>query len=355
MDVDESEFCKTLNHLEFESIPQYVALPHVDLLRNEERGVKRIIKAIVDDLEKPSHTDEAIEQALAGFDVEIPDWRRPDICPLSLQKIGQSLREINLYWSGRNSVWRSWSEAEGLPMLPVLEIINIIETGFEAHGTTKLQIGPDSAVRAIRYATELKADIISMSWTIKPPIEPNRALMFYAASDQGKFANRYHHRSNPSSFRIGAAAATGKTMDTVGDPDDLNFIFPGCEVVVDNWYDDVKDASLKTFEAHTGVVALIMECVRLGVVHANETPGKQQDATVAVLAGDLVRIKDRDTMKSALLSIGTDINTRNLYLEVWRLFEDKAKKLEEVRRNCDPKGQMEIIAGLARNSLRKDA
>lgn len=237
-------------------------------------------------------------------------------------------------------------------------------------------------MRAIRYATELKADIISMSWTIKPPTEPvklefdnavhlalngkNRALMFCAASDQGKFADRtYPHRSNPSSFRIGAAAATGKIMDTVGDADDLNFIFPGHEVVVDNWYDDVKDASLKTFEAHTGssvatalaagLAALIMECVRLGVVHTNETPGKQQDATVAIRAEDLVSIKDRDTMKSALLSIGTDINTRNLYLEVWRFFEDKAKKLEEARLNCDPEGQLEIIAGLARNFLRKGA
>lgn len=38
-----------------------------DWLRKEERGVKRIIKVIVDDLEEPSHTDEAIEKALAGF------------------------------------------------------------------------------------------------------------------------------------------------------------------------------------------------------------------------------------------------------------------------------------------------
>lgn len=237
-------------------------------------------------------------------------------------------------------------------------------------------------MRAIQYATELKADIISMSWTIKPPTEPvklqfdnavhlalngkHRALMFCAASDQGKFADRtYPHRSNPSSFRIGAAAATGKIMDTVGDTDDLSFIFPGHQVVVDNWYDDVQDTTLKKFEAHTGssvatalasgLAALIMECVRLGVVHTNENPGKQQDATVAIKADDLVRIKDRDTMKSALLSIGTDINTRNLYLEVWRLFEDKAKKLEEARLDCDPEGQLEIIAGLARIFLRKGA
>lgn len=38
-----------------------------DWLRKEERGVKRIIKVIVDDLNQPSHTDEAIEKALTGF------------------------------------------------------------------------------------------------------------------------------------------------------------------------------------------------------------------------------------------------------------------------------------------------
>lgn len=91
--LSESEFYNTFNHLEFESILQYVAFPHVDLetddgnpaseirgrlrrnpmvvlfdwLRKEDRGVKRIIKAIVDDLDTPSHTDEAIEQALTGF------------------------------------------------------------------------------------------------------------------------------------------------------------------------------------------------------------------------------------------------------------------------------------------------
>lgn len=66
-------------------------------------------------------------------------------------------------------------------------------------------------------------------------------------------------------------------------------------------------------------------------VITNRNPGKQQDATVAIRPEDMVNIKDIDTMKSALMSIGTDMNTRNLYLEVWRLFEDKAKKLEEAR------------------------
>lgn len=76
----------SFQYLEFESILQYVAFPHIQLvtkqgnsqeqfpmvalfdwLRAEGRGVKRIIRVIVDDLESPSHTDVAIEQSLAGF------------------------------------------------------------------------------------------------------------------------------------------------------------------------------------------------------------------------------------------------------------------------------------------------
>lgn len=71
---------------EFESILQYVAFPRIQLvtkqgnsqeqfpmvamfnwLRAGGRGVTRIIRVIVDDLEPPSHTDVAIERSLAGF------------------------------------------------------------------------------------------------------------------------------------------------------------------------------------------------------------------------------------------------------------------------------------------------
>jgi prefoldin subunit 5 len=84
-------------------------------------------------------------------------------------------------------------------------------------------------------------------------------------------------------------------------------------------------------------------------------PGKQQDVTVAIRADGLVSIKERDAIKSALMSIGTDMYTRNLYLEVWRLLEDSAKKLEEARFGFGPEEQLEIIAGLGRNFLRKGA
>lgn len=59
--------------------------------------------------------------------VEILDWRRIDLCPASLVKIGGHLREVTLYWSGSNPVLRAWSETEGLARLPNLETVNILE------------------------------------------------------------------------------------------------------------------------------------------------------------------------------------------------------------------------------------
>lgn len=81
------EFTRSsFQYLEFESILQYRAFPRIQLvtkqgnsqeqfpmvilfswLRAEGRGVKRIIRVIVNDLESPLHTDAAIEQSLADF------------------------------------------------------------------------------------------------------------------------------------------------------------------------------------------------------------------------------------------------------------------------------------------------
>lgn len=49
-------------------------------------------------MEMSCHSDETIEEALAGFDVEALDWKREDIEVTTLHRIGDKLREIHLYW-----------------------------------------------------------------------------------------------------------------------------------------------------------------------------------------------------------------------------------------------------------------
>lgn len=88
------------------------------------KGVRRILKVIVEE-SKEAHSDEAIEECLAKFNVETLDWRKVDICPMVIRHVGGNLRELFLRWSGNNAVLRGWSESEGLALCPVLRTIHV--------------------------------------------------------------------------------------------------------------------------------------------------------------------------------------------------------------------------------------
>ncbi|KAF4457029.1 intracellular serine protease [Fusarium austroafricanum] len=244
------------------------------------------------------------------------------------------------------------------------------------HGTLMARlihkICPSAIIHAIEYAAERGAHIISMSWTIKAPegekkkefddaihnaLSNKGILMFCAASDQGKSADlTYPHSSNRTSFRIGAAKSTGSMADTVGDADALDFIFPGHQVVV-NGSDGVYDSDLEKFEAHSGssvatalasgLAALIIECVRMGVFYTNKT---KQDPSMAIRKDDLAKIRERNNMKAAMESIGTSRNTDGKYIEVWHKFDPVAEKLR--LNDGSSIDQLEWIANLARHFLR---
>lgn len=138
-------------HLEFDRVLQYVAFPkiQIDLGNNlpdmrfqgsrylvfffqwlKEKGVERIVKVEVDDMpsKTPGHSDEAIEEALKPFGVEILNWRRMDLCPLMLSRVGENLQQVTLQWSGSNAVLRSWSEENGLSLTSNLRKIEIEHT-----------------------------------------------------------------------------------------------------------------------------------------------------------------------------------------------------------------------------------
>ncbi|KAK2012402.1 subtilisin-like protein [Colletotrichum eremochloae] len=524
-------FRRHFAHLHFDSVLQYVAFPRVQLETKKdeisdtrqksradmtfffnwlkEKGVKRILTVIVDDLEPPFHSDEAIEEALESFDVEILDWRRPDLDPVTLDRVGKCLRKVYLQWSGRNTVLRAWSESDGLARIRTLESIHInqledlesekrnqeninkfeerlreawpsglrppqvirpkssannftygafqlsvqlghntertidphkwmecmgdfasyfrqipvlrepvtdqslgpvqialIDDGADithdalrgfrfpghsfchywegstwrvmpywhsssGHGTAMAMLIHHVYDKAIKYAIEQGVHVMCMSWTMKPPLEDSvkdefedeiikagkkGILMFCAASDQGKTADRtWPHSIGTKSFRIGAAKATGATASNVGDADLLSFTLPGHEGTIES----VLGTSHRKLEGHsgssvanalaTGLAALIIECVRLGVFHTNRTA--QHDPTVAIRKEDLLEIRKRENMDRALKSIGTNRNTEHKYIEVWQTFSDAAEKLKH---QGDPISQLDIIAGLARKFLRKD-
>ncbi|KAK2041785.1 hypothetical protein LZ31DRAFT_501822 [Colletotrichum somersetense] len=551
-------FGRHFDHLQFDSVLQYVAFPRIQLEKKkdevsdtrqksrtdltfffnwlkEKKKVKRILTVIVDDLEPPFHSDEAIEEALESFDVEILDWRRPDLDPVTLERVGKCLRKVYLQWSGRNTVLRAWSEPDGLakiltlksihlnqiedleseertmkninefekriretwpPGLPPPKVIRpkltgdifrdgglqlsvqmshnderpidphkwmqcmadfakhfrqvrvfrdpvtdqslgpvqvaLIDDGADTthaglegikfrgqsfchywdgtrwrvspywhsssgHGTamamlihhvcpsaiihvikldtfessSRLQIRPESAIQAIRYAIEQGVHIMCMSWTMKPPLKDSirdefedeiikagkkGILMFCAASDQGKTADQtYPHSIGTKSFRIGAAKATGATASNVGDADWLSYTFPGHEGTIESVY----GTGIQKLEGHsgssvanalaTGLAALIIECVRLGVFHTSQTG--QLDPTVAIHKEDLSKIRKREQMDFALKSIGTNRNTGHKYIEVWQIFSRAAENLKHAG---DATSQLDVIAGLARHFLGKN-
>ncbi|ENH71717.1 Major intracellular serine protease [Fusarium oxysporum f. sp. cubense race 1] len=489
--------------------------------------------------------DEAIEQCLEDFGVEILDWRRLDLDALTLRKIGTHLREVHLQWSGSNSTLRAWSEEEGLASIPTLEVIHLFQhEGLESrertienlnafeqrlheswpegrpkpqvippktgggvrmaqvqvpdarpqplqrsiyphkwmecmtnfskrfkqikalrgnnpslppvevtliddgvdimhpdlndtrdrtflgqsfdlhnggstprvppywsspsgHGTLmarlihkicpsaiihviklqtfwsgnskKLQIKPDSAVKAINYAANRGSQIICMSWAIKPPEEPLRSqfdtaifnaigkhgvLIFCAASDQGQSADvSYPHASSHHCFRIGAAKATGSIVDTVGDSQTVDLIFPGHEVVIDS---NETKTQLEKFDAHSGssvanglaagLAALVIECVRLGALYTREYRKLEPKVAInyshiSIDEEDLKKIRSRAQMAYALNWIGTNQNTNNKYIEVWHTFSGVAEKLS--RSEGVSLEQLEHIATLAGFFLKK--
>ncbi|KAG5761608.1 hypothetical protein H9Q72_010296 [Fusarium xylarioides] len=564
--VSQDDFKKYFGHLQFDTALQYVGFPKVRLKGGREqpdmrhqgrkdmtfffdwlrgKSVTRIIKVVVEDMDKPSHSDEAIEECLKDLGVEILDWRRLDLDALTLRKIGTHLREVHLQWSGSNSTLRAWSEKEGLASIPTLEVIHLFQhEGLESrertienpnafekrlhdswpegrpkpqvippktgggvrmaqvqvpdarpqplqrsidphkwmecmasftksfkqikalrannpslppvevaliddgvdimhpdlndtrdrtflgqsfdhhnggstprvppywssssgHGTLmarlihkicpsaiihviklqtfwsgnskKLQIKPDSAVKAINYAAKRGSQIICMSWTIKPPEEPLRSqfdtaifnaigkhgcLIFCAASDQGQSADvSYPHASSHHCFRIGAAKATGNIVDTVGDSQTVDFIFPGHEVVIDS---TETKTQLQKFDAHSGssvanglaagLAALVIECVRLGALYTREYRKLEPKVAInyshiSIDEEDLKKIRSRAQMAYALNWIGTNQNTNNKYIEVWHTFSGVAEKLS--RSEGVSLEQLEHIATLAGFFLKK--
>jgi len=154
--IQEAEFVESFDHIRFYDVLQYVSFNPVYLLprpvrensrfahlmtktqprrgRGEmeflarwlrEKKVKRILKVIVDDDPDRPHSDEAIENSLKHFDVEILDWRKEDMCPGLLNRACKNLRRIYLKWSGNNTALRAWSEPEGLPMLKELKFVHL--------------------------------------------------------------------------------------------------------------------------------------------------------------------------------------------------------------------------------------
>lgn len=119
-----------------------------------DKGVRHIISLSVEDGGQSGekvHSDQVIQESLERLIVEHLDWQKIDLDPetilrlgcktvlqddsyttfesdqLSTQSVSQHLRQLSLRWSGSNAVLRSWSEPDGLVLLPQLQKIKLLK------------------------------------------------------------------------------------------------------------------------------------------------------------------------------------------------------------------------------------
>ncbi|GAB1318489.1 hypothetical protein MFIFM68171_08699 [Madurella fahalii] len=78
-----------------------------------KRGVEKVIKVVVMDTDEHFHDDEAIENALEGFEVEKWDWKRYDIPSGVIARSTSAVEDVTLYFSGNDAILDDWGGAEG--------------------------------------------------------------------------------------------------------------------------------------------------------------------------------------------------------------------------------------------------
>jgi hypothetical protein len=76
--------------------------------------VREILKVIVIDNGTIPHADDAIVDALHGFQVEEWDWKKLDLCTNVIHESSPAIRVVSLYSSGNNAVLTGWASKEGL-------------------------------------------------------------------------------------------------------------------------------------------------------------------------------------------------------------------------------------------------
>ena len=118
----------------------------------------------------------------------------------------------------------------------------------------------------------------------------------------------------------------------MGDKNKLHFMLPGHDVVIDQWYNDggKKKDTVHGFDPHSGssvatalaagLAALIVECVRLGVIHTKENPSRQNDSSIFITDKDLKQIHKHDAMTIAMKSVGMDVNLIKAHFRVFSGF-----------------------------------
>jgi hypothetical protein len=172
-------------------------------------------------------------------------------------------------------------------------------------------------------------------------------LMFCAANDEGVGRDKSFPAACSGTkhiFKIGAAEASGAVWKWVGDPADVDFFFPGHNVLKERPEDFmplengklITGSSVATAFA-TGLAALILYSVQLAALSA-----QKQGLGASVAMEDFKAMKGHERMKEAFLAIGTSPNSQNKYIEVWKVFASPSERAEKMGRE-----RIEVVTKIA--------
>ncbi|KAL2010897.1 hypothetical protein VTN00DRAFT_3615 [Thermoascus crustaceus] len=196
------------------------------------------------------------------------------------------------------------------------------------------------AVKLDEYLNESPARQItakSAAKAVQPPLTEEFTsspciLMFCAANDQGIARDQSFPAACAGTkhiFKIGAAEASGAVWKWVGDPADVDFIFPGHRVVKDHpnysleTNCDILTGSSAATAIASGLAALILYCVQLSARQTEHLNQQQVHGARTVTMNDYKTMKRHGRMKEAFLALGTSQASGNKYVEVWHVFESE--------------------------------
>ncbi|KAF4968448.1 hypothetical protein FSARC_4142 [Fusarium sarcochroum] len=330
------------------------------------------IESSTDNITGPTLSPVEIALIDDGFDITHPDFE---------DAAGSKFRGKSFHHYQDGSIWRvspyyDSTSGHGTLMArlihkicpsAIIHIIKLQTLRVENQPNHYVEIEPDGVVNAINYARRRGAQIICMSWTMKPPtresmmeiddaihqaINASGILFFCAVDELGTPEGfQYPYKSNPAIFKIG-----GVNLATIYDAHRTDFLFPGHSAVRE-CSDDRSRADMNDFGADSdnsianalavGLAALMIECVRLSNVYASDT--KQSDPSLPREVFDLNRIRNHNQIHYALSRITKNQNYQNNYVEVWDTFSAATEELKQSEGSRTD--QLRTIARLARHFL----
>jgi hypothetical protein len=212
--------------------------------------------------------------------------------------------------------------------------------------------------QAVRAAIDKKVHIISMSWTIEKKAENETGiselefaiqdaaragiLMFCAANDQGIARDKTFPAGGREKnlFKIGAATDDGMVWKWMGELNDVDFIFPGHNVVKERYTEVPLLESCKTLTGSSvataiaaGLAALVLYCVQLGALDNEGLNYQWGQRGSVVTMEDFNALKGHERMMEAFKAMGTSPASGNRYVEVWHVFgsaKDKDRRITDI-------------------------